>query len=192
MTITYLIGIGSNLPQNGLSGQALLQSVVAELADKTSLPPVRSSWFRSPAYPPGSGPDFVNGAVRADSDLPPKKFLAFLHELEAKHGRERAKRWGPRTLDLDLLAAGDRISPDTETWRHWFSLPHERQIADAPQDLVLPHPRLQDRAFVLIPLMEIAPDWRHPVLGKTVTELHAELTAEDLDGVRPIKDSGCQ
>ena len=192
MTITYLIGIGSNLPQNDLSGRDLLQSVVAELTEASSRPPRRSRWFQTPAYPAGSGPDFVNGAIEVDSSLPPKDFLSLLHKLEADFGRKRLKRWGPRTLDLDLLAAGDTVLPDIATWQHWHDLSHEQQLAETPQTLVLPHPRLQDRSFVLVPLMDIAPDWQHPILRRTVAELHADLTAADVATVRPLEDSGCQ
>ena len=75
MTITYLIGIGSNLPQNDIAGWDLLQSVVAELTEASSRTPRRSRWVQTPAYPAVSGPDFVKGAIEVDSSLPPKDFL---------------------------------------------------------------------------------------------------------------------
>jgi 2-amino-4-hydroxy-6-hydroxymethyldihydropteridine diphosphokinase len=106
--------------------------------------------------------------------------LAHLHEIEAKHGRERLQRWGMRTLDLDLVACGDSILPDLATFEHWCTLSPDLQRQAAPTDLVLPHPRVQDRAFVLVPLRDIAAEWTHPVLKKTVIEMCNALAPEAL------------
>jgi 2-amino-4-hydroxy-6-hydroxymethyldihydropteridine diphosphokinase len=89
-------------------------------------------------------------------------------------------------VDLDLLAFGDAILPDAVTHGHWASLPLAAQKAKTPDRLVLPHPRLQDRAFVLVPLADIAPDWRHPVFGRTVADMVAALPAGDRGAVRPL------
>ena len=81
-------------------------------------------------------------------------------------------------LDLDLLAAGSTILPDTNTLDTWMSLPSETQRIRAPDQLILPHPRLHERAFVLVPLLDVAPFWRHPVLNRTVAELCASISPE--------------
>lgn len=101
-------------------------------------------------------------------------------------GRVRTKRWGQRVIDLDLLAAGDRVLPDARTFAHWRDLPLEAQLVSAPDQLILPHPRLQDRSFVLVPLAEIAPDWVHPILNKTVQQLKDALDPADLAQIKPI------
>lgn len=145
-----------------------------------------SRFFRTPAYPSGSGPEFVNAVVVADTSLEPARILEALHRIEARHGRVRQVRWGARTLDLDLLSLGDRILPDATTLRQWMDLPPARQAECAPDRLILPHPRLQDRAFVLIPLAEIAPRWRHPATGRTVAEMLWALPAADKAAVRPL------
>lgn len=98
----------------------------------------------------------------------------------------RTVRWGPRILDLDLLGVSDLILPDAATFAAWMTLSAENQTLKWPDQLILPHPRLQDRAFVLVPLAEIAPDWMHPVLGRTVLEMRDALPTADLDQIVPL------
>jgi 2-amino-4-hydroxy-6-hydroxymethyldihydropteridine diphosphokinase len=112
--------------------------------------------------------------------------LALLHAVEGRHGRARAQRWGARTLDLDLLALGDLVLPDAATQDLWRALPPDRQRIEAPRQVILPHPRLQDRAFVLVPLADVAPDWRHPRTGLTTRAMLAALPAEARAEVTPI------
>lgn len=76
-----------------------------------------------------------------------------------------------RTLDLDLLAVDQQVRPDRETFEYWQTLPAERQRKDSPDQLILPHPRIQDRAFVLVPLADVARDWVHPALGLSVGQM---------------------
>ena len=106
--------------------------------------------------------------------------------MEAAFGRERQTRWGPRSLDLDLLALDDLVLPDLAAWSLWRDLTPEAQARETPDRLILPHPRLQDRGFVLAPLAEVAPDWRHPVTGFDVTQMRDALPTAALDGVEPL------
>lgn len=145
----------------------------------------RSRWWRTPAWPPGNGPDFVNGAISADADLAPADMLQCLHAVEAALGRERAERWGPRVCDLDLLADGACVLPDAATVEEWIALRGDAARA-LPESLLLPHPRLQERAFVLAPLAEVAPEWCHPLLGRTVAEMLADLPPAAMEGVVPL------
>ena len=112
--------------------------------------------------------------------------LALCHRIEAEMGRVRKKRWGQRVIDIDLLASGDTVLPDRETLRHWMELPLARQMEEAPEQLILPHPRLHERGFVLVPLADVAPDWVHPVLGLSVKQMRDRLDPEEITAIRPI------
>ena len=146
----------------------------------------RSRWFRAPAFPPGSGPDFVNGAVRATGGLTPGEVLDALHGIERALGRSRDRRWEPRACDLDLLAADRTVAPDEATVRRWIGLAPADQTSTTPPGLILPHPRLHERGFVLRPLADVAPDWRHPLLGRSVSGMLSDLPPEALADVEPL------
>lgn len=140
-------------------------------------------WRRTPAFPAGAGPDFVNGAAILQAAAAPEAALAALHAVEAELGRERRERWGPRVCDIDLIACGDLVAPDEATLRALMALGDAAQAAPAPDRLILPHPRMHERSFVLAPLADIAPQWKHPVLGLTVVEMLAERPAEERETV---------
>jgi 2-amino-4-hydroxy-6-hydroxymethyldihydropteridine diphosphokinase len=182
----YLIALGANLPVGEELPQVVLPKALDELAACGVRVIARSRLFRTPCFPPGAGPDYVNAAAVLECDLQPDALLDILHRIEARFGRARQQRWGMRTLDLDLIARGQTVLPDPATQRRWMKLARDRQATETPDQLILPHPRLQDRAFVLVPLAEVAPDWCHPVSGLTVAEMCAGLPAKDRDAVIPI------
>jgi len=181
----YLIALGANLSGGTPGNAGQIETALGHLR-AAGLAVAASRFWRTPAHPPGSGPDFVNACARVETGLDPGELLGLLHRIEAQMGRRREGRWGPRLIDLDLLAAGDRVLPDPYTFGHWYRLPPEAQRSAVPDRLILPHPRLQDRAFVLLPLAEIAPDWRHPVLGRTVTEMVAALAPAERAALSPL------
>jgi 2-amino-4-hydroxy-6-hydroxymethyldihydropteridine diphosphokinase len=180
-----LIALGANLPSAVGGPLDTLEAALAALAANGVTVTAASPWYRTPAYPPGSGPDYVNGAAVVATGLDPLALLARLHAVEEALGRRRGTRWGPRVCDLDLLAAGAAILPDAATAWAWMRRKGDDRMA-LPDRLVLPHPRLQERGFVLRPLADVAPDWRHPLLGATVREMLAALPPEALEGVEPL------
>lgn len=145
-----------------------------------------SRFFRTPCFPAGAGPDYVNAVVKVGFGLSPRQVLDRLHRIEAKFGRTRKERWGMRTLDLDLLAVGDLVLPDPQTHERWRNLPLADQARIAPDCLVLPHPRLQDRAFVLVPMRDVGSEWTHPVLGLSVAHMYDALAEDEIDAVQPL------
>lgn len=175
--IDYFVALGSNLPSTHGDPAATLRHAVTILHyDQDITITAMSRFCHTAAYPPGAGPDFVNAALIARSALSPAAFLDRLHRVEAAFGRRReGARWQARPLDLDLIGAGDLVLPDPATQARWRDLPPDQQALAAPEMLILPHPRLQDRDFVLRPLSEIAPGWRHPLTGLTTVEMLAKL-----------------
>lgn len=180
--------MGANVAKDNLPLRyVLLQSLkhVCEISLKLH---AVSRWYRTAAYPSGSGPDFLNGVACLKTQLNAVQVLEHLHAVEQKMGRKRDGRWGPRVIDLDLLDAGGQVLPDLPTYENWRDLPPTRQISDAPDTLILPHPRLHERSFVLFPLRDVAPDWIHPVSGKSVSELINELPAAQRNEIAVVDD----
>lgn len=186
-TITKaLIAVGANL--SGAAGlpKRTVTAAIAAVVDRAGRDPQISRFFNTPAFPPGSGPDFVNAAFALDWDGKATDLLAHLHAVEEDFGRVRSQRWEARVLDLDLLALGDQVQPDTDTQNEWRNLQPSQAGTQAPSELILPHPRLQDRGFVLVPLCDIAPNWCHPVTGQSVVEMRDALPVKDLAGITPL------
>lgn len=158
-----IVAIGANLPRADGSGPlATCRWAVGRLA---AIPGLRlravSSWWQSAPIPPDpESPPFVNGAALLEGKIAPEALLAALHAIEAEAGRARPRPNAPRVLDLDLIDLGGRV----------------RQGAPP----LLPHPRAHLRAFVLRPLIEIAPGWVHPVLGEGAEALLRRLEPQEI------------
>ncbi|MEP2716773.1 2-amino-4-hydroxy-6-hydroxymethyldihydropteridine diphosphokinase [Pseudophaeobacter sp.] len=181
-----IIALGGNLPLGKMSPRQILLAAVKQITLLMQVECQVSRLFQTPCFPAGAGPDYVNAVLTVETALVPQDLMQLLQEVEAEFSRVRERRWGMRTLDLDLLAMGDYVLPDPAGYQHWAELPLEQQMQQTPTELILPHPRIQDRAFVLVPLCDIWPDWHHPILGKTAAELCAALPKSDLEAVQPL------
>ena len=158
-----LLGLGGNLssPEFGAPVEVLTQALV-ELRQAGVKVSECSPMYRSAPVPASDQPWFINAVARVETALAPAALLALLHRIEARLGRHRGVRWAARIIDLDLLVYDDLIIPrDSDS--------------DSDGGLVLPHPRLSERAFVVLPLADVAPEWRHPVSGKSATDLQADM-----------------
>lgn len=185
MSRKTFIALGSNQPSIAGDPVETVQAAMRQIAEVFETESTMSRLYLSPAFPAGSGPDFCNAMVGLETPDEPRAVLVRLHDIERDFNRARKVRWAPRTLDLDLIAQDDLVLPDQQTFDHWRDLSLEAQQERAPDGLILPHPRLQDRAFVLKPFADIAPDWHHPVLGKTVAEMLCALPEGEKAPVLP-------
>jgi len=181
-----IIAVGSNLPSPAGSVADTVRVALRLLDAGPTRILHQARLYETPAYPPGSGPDFVNSVVEVETSLGAHDLLQHLHAIESRMGRTRTTRWEARVLDLDLIGFGAMVLPDIKTYKHWCALPAADQARLAPPHLILPHPRMHERGFVLVPLADIAPDWRHPVLGQTAAELLAALAPEATQGIHPL------
>ena len=151
-----IVALGSNLRGGMASIESLLEAAL-EALDAAGLRVVaRSGWWRSAAWPDPSQPDYRNGVVVVETALGPRDVMNKLLRIEAAFGRRRDEPNAPRTLDLDLVAYGRQVMEEA--------------------GLTLPHPRADGRRFVMGPLAEIAPRWRHPRLGDAAETLAMNAT----------------
>ena len=179
-----LLALGSNVSNDLQDSYDLVKKSISELCKKTIKKINISNFYQTPAFPIGAGPDFINCVISAYIELDSLALLEELHWIEAKFGRKRLKRWGQRTLDIDLLDYDFNIKPNITYVQEWLNMPLGQQLKQIPNQLILPHPRLQERAFVLIPMVDVAPDWMHPILGKTTLEMRDALSLKTLNEIR--------
>ncbi|HWE05679.1 MAG TPA: 2-amino-4-hydroxy-6-hydroxymethyldihydropteridine diphosphokinase [Rhizomicrobium sp.] len=152
-----LIALGANLPSPAGPPRATLEAALHELRRRNISVPARSNFYKSRAWPDPREPCFINAVAEIEAKQTPRELLVLMREIEIMFGRTITRRNAPRTLDLDLLDYNGLVEAGTP---------------------ILPHPRLQERAFVLVPLSDVAPDWRHPVSGLGVRTLIAALPSE--------------
>lgn len=152
-----LIALGANLPSPAGPPRATLEEALQELQRRNISVLATSSFYESRAWPDPRDPCFINAVARIEAKRSPRELLALMREIEIVFGRTITRRNAPRTLDLDLLD-------------------YNGLVEGGPP--ILPHPRLQERAFVLIPLSDVAPDWCHPDSGLGVSALIAALPRE--------------
>jgi 2-amino-4-hydroxy-6-hydroxymethyldihydropteridine diphosphokinase len=159
------IGIGSNLGNKLGNCRRAVEAIGADGRNRL----VRCSrFYRTEPVGKKDQEWFINGVAAVETTMGPRELLEFILSVEKGMGRARKERWGPRIIDLDILFYGDRVLEE--------------------EGLEVPHPRLQERRFVLVPLEEIAPDLIHPIFHRTISQILGELKAEEK--VSPVSEEG--
>ncbi len=167
-----LVALGANLPAAWGSPKQGIEAALRQFPTYGLRVDAVSRLYQTPAITPYAQPDFVNAVAAISTALTPSELLKQLHRIEADFGRVRGQRWAERTLDLDLIDYDGLVNPEIS--------------GNGP---VLPHPRAAERAFVLGPLADIAPDWRHPVLGTNVSQMLQALPSADRQGLVPLNSA---
>ena len=164
-----VIALGANLNSAVGPPAKTFASALGELARNGIRIDAVSALYKTPAWPDPADPQFDNAVAQIETAYSPRELMDILHKIELLYGRTRGAENAPRTLDIDLIDYHGRVEAGPPT---------------------LPHPRVAQRGFVLLPLSEIAPDWRHPVSGLSVVELIAALPEESRQGV--VRSGGAE
>jgi 2-amino-4-hydroxy-6-hydroxymethyldihydropteridine diphosphokinase len=162
------IALGANLPLDSRPPAQTIARALEMLEAEGVRVIARSSDWVSPAWPDPTDPEYVNAVARVETSLDARELLDLLHKIETRMGRTRVIRWASRTLDLDLIDYRGAVMTDE-------------------QGLQLPHPRTCERAFVLMPLREIAPTWADPVSGQSIDALLSELPDADRQSIKKLQ-----
>ncbi len=160
-----IIALGSNLGDRAANLQTAIQKM-HPVVRVTQASPI----YQTPPWGITDQPWFLNQVVRGTTLLPPLNLLTFLKDLELKIGRQPAARFGPRLIDLDILFYDDLVLES--------------------KSLTIPHPELHKRAFVLVPLLDVAPDWIHPVIGQRTAELLEQVDSREIEPYKPLAEDG--
>tara|TARA_Y100000746_G_scaffold222184_1_gene222357 strand:+ start:2596 stop:3165 length:570 start_codon:yes stop_codon:yes gene_type:complete len=181
---TAFVAFGGNINSSHGEPRATI-SAALKMLESTSLTVLKTSGFYStPAVPEGSGPSFINVVAKISTNFNAYELLNKFHMIENEFDRRRIKRWSPRSIDIDLLTLENQVLPSTVEFLRWATLNIDRQLLETPKSLVLPHPRLHHRAFVLLPLNEIDKTWVHPVFKKSVNQMFEELEPDAYKNIK--------
>ena len=183
----YVVVLGSNLPSEFGDSFETLKKCIYEI--KTYFPIkslLESNWYISSSFLDEKEPRYVNVGILLKTNLKPIGLLNYTSGLEKKYGRKRERRWEPRTCDIDILFCDQLILPNKSHFEKWLKLDFSDQIKLSPNELILPHPRLQDRTFFLKPLIDLQPDWIHPFLGMKAKEMLDSLPPNELQNIKEI------
>lgn len=160
---SILVALGGNFPGPWGTPPETLRRALRVLEERGVSVAAVSPFYETAAVGAAGQPPYVNAVVSLNTSLPPSALLRLLKQIEAEAGRRGGKPWGPRTLDLDIVDYKGLVTHTPKASRRFNHA--------GPRPLVLPHPLVHKRPFVLRPLLDVAPDWRHPVLRQSAREL---------------------
>ena len=184
--VKCLISCGANISGPFGKPSETLTIVLDEFEQRNLKVVNKSALYSSLAFPDPQEPKYLNRCLELKVDVKAAEVLTLLKQIEIRMGRRAGSRWGSRSCDLDLLSFAGQVCPNKKVFDYWYRMTLEKQIIEKPTVILLPHPRLQDRAFVLKPLMEFAAEWTHPVLNLSVREMYNSLSRADKESVKPI------
>ena len=171
-----VIGLGSNLSTDKYStSKEVLEAAIALLREKGVKVEKISNFYKTEPVPKSDQPWFVNAAIRITTSLNAQELLDTLHDVESELGRIRKEKWAARIIDLDLLCYDDFVFPNKAGWL-------KKATGENPQGSIIPHIRLHERDFVLIPMKDIAANWVHPIYNKNTLDM-----LDDLDSVGIVR-----
>ncbi len=183
----YVVVLGSNLPSEFGNSFETLKQCIYEI--KTYLPIkslLESNWYISSSYVDKREPRYLNVGIRFSTNLNPTELIKLTAGLEDKYGRRRKRRWESRSCDIDILLCDQQILPSRDYFVKWLKLDFLDQIKLVPDELIIPHPRLQERTFFLKPLDDLQPDWVHPFLKLKAKEMLDSLPLNEIDNIEEL------
>ena len=181
---TAFVAFGGNI-NSSLGKPKATISAALKMLESTSLTVKKtSSFYLTPAVPEGSGPSFVNAVAEISTNFNAYELLDKFHMIEHAFDRKRLTRWSPRSIDIDLLTLDHQVLPCTVEFLRWANLNIDQQAKYTPKSVILPHPRLHHRAFVLLPLKEIDKTWAHPVFKKSVNQMLEKINPDECKNIK--------
>lgn len=186
----YVVVLGSNLPSEFGNSFDTLNKCIYEI--KTYLPIkslLESNWYISSSYVDKREPRYINVGIRFSTNLNPTELIKLTAGLEDKYGRKRKRRWESRSCDIDILLCDQQILPSTDHFLKWLKLDFSDQIKLVPNELIIPHPRLQERTFFLKPLNDLQPEWTHPYLKLKAKEMLDSLPLNEIENIEILNDN---
>ena len=185
----YVIVLGSNLCSKFGNSEETLQKCVDEIRLSFPIKGIsESKWYISSSFLDKREPVYLNVGLKFNSNLEPLQLLKLTSLLERKYERKREGRWKPRTCDIDIILCDQLILPNKSNFERWLKLDLAEQKKLTPRELILPHPRLQERSFFLKPLIDLQPNWIHPFLKQKAKEMLDSLPSDDLQSICELKN----
>ena len=184
----YVLVLGSNLSSEFGNSDETLKKCVDDIRSNPAIKSlVESNWYISSSFLDEREPKYVNVGIEIATNLRPVELLDFTTGFEHKYGRIRRKRWESRTCDIDILLSDQLILPNKLSFEKWYKLDLSDQIELIPNELILPHPRIQDRIFFLKPLNDLQPEWIHPFINLKAKEMLDSLPSNELENIHELK-----
>ena len=183
----YVLVLGSNLSSEFGNSAETLKECVEDIRSYPAIESLsESTWYISSSFLDEREPKYVNVGIRLSTNLKPIELINLTSALEKKFGRIRQRRWEPRTCDIDILLCNQLILPSKARFKQWLTLDFSDQKKLVPNELILPHPRLQERTFFLKPLNDLQPNWIHPFLKTKAKEMLDSLPPNELENIEEI------